>query len=99
MSFYQLKISPLALDDLRNIFHYGINSWGKVEAASYLEKLKEQLWGLTEYPDIGRSRNDILPLILCLVIEKHIIFYQIKVQKIFIVRILHGKQDPQIHIK
>lgn len=99
MSLHSLIISPLALGDLKNIFQYGINSLHRVEATSYLDRLKERLWHLTEYPEIGRPRDDLLPLMRSLVVEQHVVFYQVREKQISVVRILHSRQDPQIHIK
>lgn len=98
MSLPPLVISPRALDDLKIIFQYGVNNWGRVKATSYLDHLKERLWHLTEYPEIGGSRHNLLPLMRSLVVKHHVVFYQIREQQIIVIRILHGRQDPQMPV-
>ena len=98
MNPLRLVFSPLAQGDLKKIFQYGQTNWGKTEATSYLEKLKGRLWYLTEYPEIGKKREELLPLMRSLVVEQHVVFYQIRKEQIDIIRVLHGRQDPQTHI-
>ena len=99
MSSYPLIISPIARDDLEKIYQYGILNWGVSQASSYIDHLKTQLWSLTEHPKMGKERDELLSAMRSLAVESHIIFYRIKNQQINIVRVLHGRQDPQRHIK
>lgn len=53
MSTYQLVIAPAAMKDLKNIYQYGVQLWGKTKSSHYLDNLKELFWTLTKHPYIG----------------------------------------------
>jgi len=94
-----LVFSPVAKDDLKKIYQYGRLNWGEVHASSYIDRLKTQLWGLTEYPEMGIDRDELLTALRSIVVESHVVFYRILNQQKDIIRVLHFRQDPQRHIK
>jgi len=98
MKTLQLVISPAAKSDLKNIFQFGLRNWGQSQSESYLENLKDHVWNLTEQPLIGIERPELLDNIRSSPVESHMLFYRVLSKQIEIVRILHGKQDPQRHI-
>ncbi|MBV1952259.1 MAG: type II toxin-antitoxin system RelE/ParE family toxin [Cycloclasticus sp.] len=99
MPAYQLVIAPAAKADLKDIYQYGLRQWGQTQSESYLESIKEQLWTLTEQPLIGVDRSELLLGARSLPIESHILFYRVTSDAVEIVRVLHGRQDPQRHLK
>ena len=99
MAAYPLVISPAALNDLKKIYQFGTLNWGTSRASNYLDSLKKQFWTLAEHPQMGIEREELFVAMRSLVIESHVIFYRTSKQKIEIVRVLHGRQDPQRHIK
>jgi len=99
MRGHKLVISPAALDDLRDIFHFGLRNWGQSRATRYLDTLKEQLWRLAEQPLIGLERPELFPEIRSFPVESHIVFYQVQSKQVEIIRVLHGRQNPNRHIR
>lgn len=99
MPTHQLVIAPAAKADLKNIYQYGLQQWGKSQSDSYLETLKEHFWAITEQPLMGAERPELLPGIRSLPIESHTLFYRVNTDTVDIIRILHGRQDPQRHLK
>ena len=99
MSTKQLVIASAAKIDLKDIYQYGLRQWGQVQSDSYLENLKDQLWLLTEQPLIGVDRSELLPGVRSLPIESHTLFYRVITDGVEIIRVLHGRQDPQRHLK
>ena len=99
MITYQLVIAPAAKDDLKDIYQYGLSRWGQLQSDNYLENLKSQLWLLTEQPLLGVERPDLFPSIRSLPIESHILFYSMNGNKIEVIRVLHGRQDPKKQLK
>jgi toxin ParE1/3/4 len=99
MASYTLIVSPIARDDLKDIHQYGVRNWGVDQAASYLDLLKSQFWLLTEHPRMGIDRATLAPAMRSLSVGSHVVFYRLQAAHIEIVRILHGRQDPQRHIK
>ncbi|WP_185235408.1 type II toxin-antitoxin system RelE/ParE family toxin [Teredinibacter franksiae] len=99
MPAHQLVIAPVAKTDLKDIYQYGLRQWGQTQSESYLENIKEQFWTLTEQPLIGVDRSDLLSGARSLVIESHTLFYRVTPDTLEIIRVLHGRQNPQRHLK
>ncbi|MBP8284827.1 MAG: type II toxin-antitoxin system RelE/ParE family toxin [Chromatiaceae bacterium] len=95
----QLIIAPAARDDLVDIHEFGGRTWGNARSARYLQTLKERFLSLTQHPLAGVERADLMPGIRSLSAESHVIFYRVREGVIEIVRVLHGRQDPNRHIK
>ena len=99
MSAYTLAIAPLAKHDLKHIYDYGVSNRGVRQASDYLDNLNEHFWGLTEQPKMGIEREELLPGIYSFPVDSHIVFYRLQQSQVEVVRVLHGRQDPQRHIK
>ena len=99
MPAHQLVIAPAAKTDLKDIYQYGLRRWGQAQSDSYLETIKNQFWSITEQPLIGVERSDLLLGARSLPIESHTLFYRITTDTVEIIRVLHGRQDPQRHLK
>lgn len=99
MAPHQLVIAPAAINDLKDIYQYGLRQWGQAQSESYLTTIKNQFWLLTQQPLMGTERNELLPEARNLPIESHILFYRVTVNTVEIIRVLHGRQDPQRHLK
>tara|TARA_R110000868_G_scaffold72090_1_gene210283 strand:+ start:496 stop:792 length:297 start_codon:yes stop_codon:yes gene_type:complete len=97
MKPYQLVISPIARDDLTDISQYSTQQWGATQTERYLLSLKENIWSLKQSPLKGVTRPELLANLKSLPTKSHVIFYRITHSKIEIVRILHKRQDPQLH--
>jgi toxin ParE1/3/4 len=61
--------------------------------------LQEQFWSLTEQPLMGIEHPELPPDVRSLVIQSHTVFYRVFAKRIEIIRVLHGRQDPQRHLK
>ncbi len=48
---------------------------------------------------MGLEREELLSNMRSFPVDSHVIFYRLKQYQIEVVRILHGRQDPQRHIK
>jgi toxin ParE1/3/4 len=99
MPAHQLVIAPAAKHDLKDIYQYGLRLWGQIQSDSYLTNIKDQFWSLTEQPLMGIERPELLPDIRSLPIQSHILFYRATENRVEIIRVLHGRQDPQRHLK
>lgn len=99
MARHQLVIAPAAKNDLKDIYQYGLRQWGQSQSESYLSTIKKQLWLLTQQPLMGTERPELLPDTRSLPIESHTLFYRVAVNRVEIIRVLHGRQDLQRHLK
>jgi len=95
MSAFSLVISPAARDDLRNIYQFGLRRWSKTQSSKYLDALNAALWALTEHPEMGIERKELLAGLRSLAVESHIIFYRPDIKQLKIVRVLDGRQGPK----
>ena len=99
MPTLKLCISPAAKNDLKDIYEYEVRQWGQGQSDSYLTMIKETFWSITEQPLMGIERNELSPSFRSFSIESHTVFYRIRNEKVEIIRVLHGRQDPQKHLK
>ncbi len=99
MASHQLVIAPTAKNDLKDIYQYGLRQWGQAQSESYLSTIKNQFWLLTDQPLMGIERPELLPDTRSLAIESHTLFYRVTANRVEIIRVLHGRQDPQRHLK
>ena len=99
MASHRLIIAPAAKNDLKAVYQYGLRQWGKTQSEGYLSTIKSQFWLLTQQPLMGIERPELLPDMRSLPIESHTLFYRVTANRIEIVRVLHGRQDPHRHLK
>lgn len=99
MPAHQLVIALAAKTDLKDTYQYGLRQWGQTQSESHLKSIKEQFWALTEQPLIGVDRSKLLSGARSLPIESHTLFYRVTTDTVEIIRVLHGRQDPQRHLK
>ena len=86
-------LSPKARADVEDILAFGVREWGELNAASYESALERALANLSEFPEMGRARDDLRPGCRGLAVEHHVILYRADEYKVEIVRIVHRKAD------
>jgi len=99
MPAHQLVIALAAKNDLKDIHQYGLRQWGQAQSDSYLTAIKDQFWLLTRQPLMGIERSELLPDTRSLPVQSHTLFYRVTTNQVEIIRVLHGRQDPQRHLK
>ena len=85
--------------DVEEILAYSAKSFGVAQTQYYFETLKECIELLASNPNMGHSAEDILPEYLRFHHESHTIFYKNLSSSILVVRILHERMDPKLHLK
>lgn len=86
-------LSEAADKDLEDIFDYTLNHFGFDQAEKYLLAIEEVFQILILYPESGKTRNEIKKGLYSFTKDKHVIFYRILENRIYIVRVLHGSRD------
>jgi toxin ParE1/3/4 len=99
MAAYKLVISPAAREDLKVIYQYGCGAWGVRRSSQYLDRLKDQLWGLIDNPELGVKRDELVRGIRSVSVDSHVLFYRIKNRRLEVIRVLHARQDHQVNLK
>lgn len=93
------KLTPAARADLKSIWNYTDDRWGKSQAKAYLINIEETFLQLANSPSLGIVRNDIRKGYRSFVSGKHVIFYRVSSNETLeIVRILNTSMDVSLHI-
>lgn len=93
---YRLSVSLAAKADLRSIYLYGLDKWGKKRTDKYLESMSLQFNRLLINPLIGREHSS-LQGIHSVSVESHKVFYRVQGDEVEIIRVLHKRQDVESH--
>ena len=91
-------VSPLAAQDIKDIFKYTIVTFGRTQAVHYREGLKAFCVTLTRHPQMGTIAEDLHFSLRSFDYRSHRIYYVSTDTGILIVRILHQNQDPMRHL-
>ena len=92
-------LAPAAQSDLKEIYRYTLEHWGIKQAQDYLTHIKQTFKVLLSNPDLGRERNELGQNVRAMSCQKHIIFYRHIKTELQIIRVLHGRQDPERHFR
>ena len=85
------KLTLRAEHDLKEIYRYTLETFGKAQAEKYLRELDSVFVLLSEYPNMGRLYDGVTHQF---VHGKHIILYRAQAHQIVIGRLFHGAQRP-----
>lgn len=88
------ELANLADQDFENIFDFGIDTFGLVQAMDYQQGMKTRFEELAENPEFYQAVDHIRVGYHRSVYGSHSIYYKIEPSRVFIMRIL-GQQDPQ----
>ncbi len=92
------KPSVACEEDVREIYLYTSGAFGVEQAVAYHVALQQTFDLIANNPEIGRARPEIDTLTRSFVCQSHTVYYQIEVDFVLILRILHGRQDPIRHL-
>lgn len=94
------KLTPSALDDLRDIARYTEEQWGATQRDQYLVALDDRFSWLANNPQLGKNRDEIRPNFLSYPEGMHVIFYRESNinECIEIIGILHRSMDYELHL-
>ncbi len=87
------ELANAAGEDYEDIFDFGIDTFGLVQAMDYQQGMKNRFEELAEQPKLYQAVDHIRTGYRRSVYHSHSIYYKIEPTRIFIVRIL-GKQNP-----
>jgi len=96
----KLVISKPAQNDFNNILSYTFGQWGERQMYKYEELLNDGLKAILQNPFSPLSKKYEHKQLKAhyLRVEKHYIFYVIENELIVILRILHTKMNPSLHL-
>jgi len=91
-------LSNKAEKDLRNIYQYTRQTFGKDQAAAYLLGLEECIIETAVNPSIAQKIDDIRPQYKRYLYQHHAIYFLERHSDIFIVRVLHQQMKASLHL-
>jgi len=89
----KVKLSEAAVRDLEEILEQSLVEFGIHQTETYCASLTHCLELLGSNPEMGSTAEDIRPGYRRFPHESHVIFYTIRAEDIFVVRILHHRMD------
>lgn len=92
-----IRLAPLALADLENIWTYTAERWSPDQAESYHADIIAALEGLSVATKTGRP-VDVRPGYLKYAVGSHLVFYRQTDSNIDVIRILHQSTDADGHL-
>jgi toxin ParE1/3/4 len=88
------RLAPQARANLSTIWNYIVTESGNVAAADgVIDAITERFYLLSEYPRIGRSRDDLRPGLRSFAVGDYVIVYTIEDEDVKILYVFHGRQD------
>jgi toxin ParE1/3/4 len=88
----QLVVSADADDDLLQIYRY-LAERNPAAAEAVAGGINRAFDNLLRFPFIGRDRSSLRPGIRSIVAGVYVIFYRVELERITIMRVLHGRRD------
>lgn len=95
----KLILTEAALDDLRAIRAYTLESWGEEQEVRYLRSLWSRIQSLRTDPFRHRLREELFPGCRIAAEGRHVILFRASDQVLEIVRVLHSAMDFKRHLK
>lgn len=84
--------------DLIDIFLYGIQHFGPVQAERYATTLNAKIKMAAEHPDFGADYGFVVESVRRYEAVSHAVCYRSTPPGILVLRILHGRMDPARHL-
>lgn len=88
-----VAFTPLARQDFDDALLYSLITWGRDRASRYEGMLDRAVIQISEYPDIGKARPEIMPGCRSHRAGQHSVYYTISDDTVIVHRILHGRRD------
>jgi toxin ParE1/3/4 len=79
--------------DLFEIWNYLSRESSHAIADTRLRLIDECANRLRDWPYLSRTRDELLPGMRSVVVESHLIFFQVSATTVDIVRVVHGNRD------
>ncbi len=89
----QFRLTEPAIQDIEQIADYIAQQSSVDQAERFLSKLDKTFSKITQFPKLGRQRNEILAQLRTLSVDNYLILYIPTGQNIDILRVVSGYRD------
>jgi toxin ParE1/3/4 len=87
-----IRLSRLARTDILDIWTY-VAADNPAAADHVLERIERVLQSISEHPEMGRERSEIMPGLRSFAVMSWVVFYRIADESVVVARVLHGARD------
>lgn len=94
-----IHVHGSAESDLIDVWRYSFEQWGELQADKYLDELDSGIRKLADNPEIGMTRDYVRDGYRALFVGSHAVYYTVTPDAIHVVRVLHGRMDPDRHLE
>lgn len=94
----KLVLTEAALDDLRSVRVYTLETWGPEQEQRYLGKLWTRFESLRTNPFRYRLREELFPGCRIAAEGRHVILFRANAESLEIVRVFHSAMDFKRHL-
>ena len=91
----QILLTPLATEDLQEIWLYLAENTGNETANKFLSEVKKKCETVAGFPEMGRVRHEYLLNLRSFLFKNYILFYLPLDDGIEVLRIVHSSRDIQ----
>ncbi|MEM8716613.1 MAG: type II toxin-antitoxin system RelE/ParE family toxin [Cyanobacteria bacterium P01_G01_bin.4] len=89
----QFYLSQPAIQDIEEIADYIASQTRLEQAERFLSKLDAKFARITQFPNLGRPRDEILPGLRSLAMDSYLILYTVTESRVDILRVVSGYRD------
>ncbi len=94
------RLAPQARAELSSIWNFIAKESGNVAAADdVIDGISERFYLLSQYPRMGRSRDDLRPGLRSFAVGQYVIVYAIEDEDVEILHVFHGRQDIEAQFR
>lgn len=92
------RLTPLAQEDLEDIWRYSATTWSVAQANTYIDQLADHFRALADNPNLAAPCDHIRTGYRYMHAKRHVIYLRQTSTGIDIVRILHDRMLPRNHL-
>lgn len=93
------RLTPAAQRDLSSIWDYTEARWGLEQAEIYINEARSAIERVAVDPRRGRSCEEVRTGYRKYSFGSHVLFYVERADHIAIIRVLHQRMDPTLHLQ
>ncbi len=94
----EFLLTPAALRDVEDIWHYTVEQWGTAQAIHYVDKLNTGFEALAVSPFSGSACDHVRAGYRRQRVEHHVVYYRIEAGVVVVIRVLHERMDAPRHL-
>lgn len=92
------RLTPAAQRDLSSIWNFTQDRWDAIQAEAYIGEIREAIERIASDPGRGRQVDQIRTDYRRYSVGSHLIFYVERGSSADVIRILHQRMDPTLHL-